>query len=243
MVYEPIEMVNGILSALMILISWGVSIKISYKYFILKESAFLYLGLSWFGITSPWWGSTLSFITYLIFGTGISLELYLLSTITFVPIFLVFFLKAFIELMWEKYRKIILIFFSVEGIIFEIFYIYFILVDPQFLGVLESIIDIRFKGFVMIYLITIILILLCSGVLFGIFSLKSKNPEVKIQGKFLIAAFISFSIGGFLDSSIPLNFITLALSRIILISSSIEFYLGFIFPKFLRKFCTPKVKE
>jgi hypothetical protein len=195
------------------------------------------MGLSWIGITSPWWGSSISFIIYLFNEQGLSLQLYLLVTIPFVPIFLVFFLKAITDLILKKYQKIILILVSLQGILFEVFYIYLSFINPEILGTLESTIDVRFKGFVVAYLISVVFILFISGIFFGKFSLKSHNPEVKLQGKFIIAAFISFTIGAFLDSALPLNIITLALSRVILISASLEFYMGFIFPRFLKKRC------
>ncbi|TXT60097.1 MAG: conserved membrane protein of unknown function [Promethearchaeota archaeon] len=234
--YETIEIVNGSLSLLFLIISWIVSIKISRKYFVLKDPTFLYMGVSWIGVTSPWWGSTISFIVYLISERGIPLQFYLLITITFVPIFMVLFLKAITDLIGKEYQRTILIIILIEGFIFEIFYLYYIFINPQVLGVLESETDIRFKGFVMIYLISVVLILLISGIIFGKISLQSKSRGVQIQGKFLIAAFVSFSIGSFLDSSIPLNLITLPISRLILISSSIEFYLGFGFPHLLQRF-------
>jgi hypothetical protein len=85
-------------------------------------------------------------------------------------------------------------------------------------------------------------VLLVTGTLFARRSLRSDNEEVKLKGKLLLAAFLSFSIGAILDSMIggilgdndPLLPIMVVIVRIILISSAIEFYGGFILPKWLK---------
>lgn len=65
--------------------------------------------------------------------------------------------------------------------------------------------------------------LLITGILFGKESLGSKNPEIRLKGYFLIAAFILWSIGAIFDAALPLTVITLTIARLILISSAVEF--------------------
>ncbi|MHA1489264.1 MAG: hypothetical protein ACTSRI_06380 [Promethearchaeota archaeon] len=79
------------------------------------------------------------------------------------------------------------------------------------------------------------LIILITGLLFGRETFKSDDPEIKLKGKMLILAFPSFAIGAILDATIPFTAITLIIVRLILISSSIEFYGGFILPKWMKK--------
>ena len=73
------------------------------------------------------------------------------------------------------------------------------------------------------------------GVLIAINSIKSDTPEIKLRGKFLLAAFISWSFGAIADATIPLTVITLPIIRIILITSAIEFYIGFVLPDWIKK--------
>ncbi|MFX0073637.1 MAG: hypothetical protein ACFFAO_21375, partial [Candidatus Hermodarchaeota archaeon] len=54
------------------------------------------------------------------------------------------------------------------------------------------------------------------------------------KGKLLLIAVISFCIGGFLDASMPTTALTLILFRLLLISSAIEFYWGFILPSWMK---------
>lgn len=235
MVYDVIEILNGALSLIFVLVSVAVGIMIIKRYFRLKNTTFLYMGLSWIGITSPWWGSTISFFTYLAMGKGIELWFYLLITLPFVPIFFMFYTKAISDLLWKEYQTILLVLFAIIGILFEIFYLHFSFADPGIIGLLERETDIRYFNFVVFYLIFIIFTLMSFGVLFGKVSLRSENPTVQAQGKFLIIAFISFAVGAILDSIIPLNPITLPITRGILISSSLSFYCGFILPGWLKK--------
>jgi len=74
-----------------------------------------------------------------------------------------------------------------------------------------------------------------TGILFARESLRSESLEMKIKGKFLIIAFLSFTIGAFLDSLILRGAFTVILTRLILISASIEFYFGFILPNWVKK--------
>lgn len=87
----------------------------------------------------------------------------------------------------------------------------------------------------MLYAVFIVLTMLITEIIFGQSSLKSDNPEIKLKGKFLILAFVSWSIGAVLDAALPLNIMTLMLARIILILSAIEFYCGFILPNFVKR--------
>lgn len=235
MVFDITEILNGGLSLVFVLVSVAVGINIISKYFRLKNSTYLYMGLSWIGITSPWWGSTISFFTYIIMGKGIDLWFYLVMTLTFVPVFFLFYTKAISDLLWKNYQTLILAIFFIIGIIFDGFYLYCSFTCPETIGSLEQETDIRYFNFVTLYLIFTIFTLMIFGILFGKVSLKSQNPTVQAQGKFLIIAFVSFAIGAIFDSIVPLNPITLPITRGILISSSLSFYCGFIPPNWLKK--------
>jgi len=237
MSFGAVEIVNGIFSLIFVVCSVIVGVKIILKYRAVKNSTFIYMGLTWIGITSPWWGSTVSFLIGLFNnGQGISVQLYLFITVTFIPIFILFYLKAITDLLWRQGQGLTLTSYGFIGMLFMVFYIYFSIFDPEVVGGLESPIDIRYHSFATIYLVFIIITFLICGIFFGKASLKSESKTVRLQGKLLILAFISFSIGAFLDSSIQLNIIGLFITRVILISSALEFYSGFILPSFFRKF-------
>jgi hypothetical protein len=80
-----------------------------------------------------------------------------------------------------------------------------------------------------------VLIFFILGILFARDSLKADDPEVKLKGKLILLAYLSFFIGGLFDAGIELGPIVLVLVRILLMSSAFEFYLGFILPDWFKK--------
>jgi hypothetical protein len=92
----------------------------------------------------------------------------------------------------------------------------------------------------MIFLIIFLLIVVVTGFLFANLSLKSKDPEVKLKGKLLVIAYITFAVGALLDSSLPLNEVLIIITRLILILSSFFWYGGFLLPKWLKKYLLKK---
>ena len=76
---------------------------------------------------------------------------------------------------------------------------------------------------------------LITGLLMGKECLRSENREIVLKGKFLIVAFISFLLGAMLDIILPLHPVGIMANRLILISSAIEYYIGFTLPEFVKK--------
>jgi hypothetical protein len=144
-------------------------------------------------------------------------------------------LAAFTELLYKKIQKVAILSFCIWAAIFEGYLIYFAINDPSMIGELNGVLDVEYLNLALIFLISIIVILLVTGVLFGRESLKSKNKEVRLKGKLIIWAIILWSVGAALDSAIPLNPFTLPITRIVLITSSILFLGGWILPGWMKK--------
>ena len=86
--------------------------------------------------------------------------------------------------------------------------------------------------------------MLITGILFGKASLKVDDAEIKLKGTLLILAFISFVLGAILEILSGLSIVILIIARLILISSSFEFYGGFILPEWMKTlFLRKKLKE
>lgn len=231
---EPIEILNGSFSLICVVISTLIGFLIISHYPKYKDRLLILVGISWIGIFSPWWPSSISFLLVLITGTGLSLPLYLaLGLVAGAPILLIW-IYAFTDLEFTQYKRPLLIIYAIIGCVFEIYLVYFIITDPSAIGELAGEIDITYKSIALYYAIFIVITLLITGILFGKESIKAENPEIRLKGYFLIAAFISWSIGAMLDAALPLTIINLTIARLILISSAIEFYCGFILPKFVK---------
>ena len=229
---SSIEIINGTLSLIFVIISIIVGLIIVSKYFKLREKIFIFVGLVWIGITMPYWSVSTSFLVALITDKPLSLEIYLFIAIFFLPIFFFIWWIAFTDLICKEKKKIILILYSIEALIFEIFFLYYLFTNPSIMGELESPVNMRYLSFVRIWTIIHAIIFLLTGLLFARGTIKIGNPEMKLKGIFIAIAFVSYFIGVTLDILFPVGFV---LNRIILMSSAVEFYFGFILPNWMKK--------
>ena len=142
---------------------------------------------------------------------------------------------AFTDLLYRDKKKIILLIIGVTGIIFEIALFTLLLIDYDLVGIVSSPVDADYELFVTIYQIFLVILVLVSGILFARESLKSKIPEINLKGKLLLAAFLSFVIGSILEILSGISIALLIIARLLLITSSIEFYGGFILPRWMEK--------
>jgi hypothetical protein len=109
--------------------------------------------------------------------------------------------------------------------------------DPYLIGTQQSVFVVEWAIWIQFYLLFSIVLLLVTGFLFARASLKSAEPEIKLKGKFLILAFVTFAIGTVIDviaADSPTE-LTILLARIFVIISSISFYIGFTLPKFIKE--------
>ncbi|MHA2275676.1 MAG: hypothetical protein ACXAC2_07920 [Candidatus Kariarchaeaceae archaeon] len=240
MALSSLDTLNGVFSIIFVAISLLVGIIILTRYFKYKERIYFLVGITWVLIASPWWPSSLSFLVAISNGIGISSEIYFLIGNIFAPIAIITWLLAFTEFLYTNKRKLILLVFSIFGLIFEILFITLLLLAPDLIGELNPPVDVNYKSFTMIFLISFLSVMVVSGFLFANLSLKSDDPEVKLKGKLLIIAYITFSVGALLDSSIPLNEALIIITRLILILSSFCWYGGFILPRWMKKYLLRK---
>lgn len=235
---DAVTIVSGVFSIIFVAISTYVGIRIASKYSELKDKTFLYVGITWVLIVEPWWPSAISFLIALINnsnGLQDTPEIYFIIGNVLLPVALLSWITAFTGLLYKEKQKLIQLFFVIFGVIFEIILFYFIFTDSTFIGVLHGPVDVDYAGFILGFLLGMILMILVTGHLFARESLRTGKPEIMLKGKLLYAAFICFCIGALLDSAIPLNVITLPVTRIVLISSAIFFYGGFILPDWMKK--------
>lgn len=233
---NTLDTINGIFSILFVGISLLVGLIIFSRYLKYKEKVYLLVGATWIFISEPWWPSSLSFLVALNNERGLPQEIYFLIGNVFVPLAIILWLLAFTEFLYTEKRKLILLIFTIYGLIFEIIFFVFLFLKSNLIGELNPPVDVNYKYLILIFLLSFILIVVISGLLFAQLSLKSDDPEVKLKGKLLIIAYATFTVGAILDSSIPLKEFTVIFTRLILISSAIFWYGGFLLPKWMRKF-------
>ena len=134
---DPIEILNGILSTIFILISMLVGVRIALKYRETRMPLYLYFGFTWILIVQPWYPSMFSFFFNLLTPIRLDLRGYLLFEV-FIPFSLLFGIAAATELIYRQYQKQIFAGFAVFGTVFTIILIVLLVVDPTLIGVLNG---------------------------------------------------------------------------------------------------------
>jgi len=241
MTLEIVDYINGISCLIYVVVSIIVGLKILSIYSNTENRDFIFVGITWIGMSEPTLPMAISFFWNLIFHEGLSFVPYVILGIGGVPFFIFCWMVAFTDLLYKAKQKIILMIYAITGILFEIVFFASIIINPNLIGVFEGAhnqivhLDFEYRGFTMVYILFGMATILITGILFARESLRSEIPEIKLKGKFLLSAFLAWVIGGFLDAIIPLNPITLPFIRLLFLSSALLFYIGYILPPNIRK--------
>jgi len=230
-----VDILNGCFSLIFVCVSVVIGLKIASKFFEIKQRMFILVGLGWAGICSPWWPSSISFACYLLTGKGLEPYIYFFIGNAFLHIFITLYLIGLTDMIFHNYQKLIVSIFVAVGVVFEIYFLYYLFTDTSQIGELKGLFDVTYKSIVMLYLIFCMLSIFIPGILFALKTLKSESREVKLKGKLLVLAFFGYFFGAIFDAALTLTPLILILTRSILISSSILFYLGFLLPNFIKK--------
>lgn len=205
------------------------------KYIKFRNREFLLVGISWILILSGYWPDAINFIMVLWQGTILNREIYFFLANALMPIIHVTWMIAFTDFLYKERQKIILAIFTTEAIIFEVFFLFFLIIDPSLIGTQLAPFYVEWSDFVVFYLLFSILSFLITGLLFARESLRSDKNDVRLKGKFLVIAFISFAIGTFIDAIGSLTEITLVFARVFVTIAAFMFYVGFTLPTFIKE--------
>ncbi len=230
-------MIHGVFTLIFVIISIITGLIIISKYFKLRKSQFLLFGLFWIGLTTPWWPTIIIFIITLVTSAPVSIEAFIVFGIAFLPITIVLGLIAFLKVLPKKKRtkNIILILNLSINIFYEIFFLVFVFTDISMIAETgTSPFMINWSVPSQIYFIVSLVFFLYVGISFSISSIKEQDRVISLKGKFLLIAFLSFTIGTVLDFAIPMTLVYV-IARIILFTSTLEFYIGLMLPKFIEK--------
>lgn len=233
-------------SLIFIIITLIVGVRIIWNYFNKKAIVFLLIGLAWIGLSFPWLPEAFKFF-FILFNADIgettALSLYLILNIMSSPIFLIIWIIAINELITIKkiYKNLFMYGTIVLTVVFELLIIIFLLIDRNLIVAeyVTELYSILWSSFIQIFQVILLIIVVSSGIIFARESLATDNKEVNLKGKFLLIAFISFAVGAVLEVFFTVNtllgLIFKIISRIILMSASIEYLIGFIMPERIKK--------
>lgn len=251
MALEPVDYLQGSFSLIFVIISLIIGFSILSKYFQYKSRLYILVGLSWIGVATPWFPDSISFIMNILFQESLAIEWYFIIGNVTMPLALLVWLIAYTDMINKQKQKLTVILTIIFSIIFEITFFYLLIMDIDQIGIINPSrpFTVEFGIFISIFLILIIIIMFVTGIIFAQKSVKSEDRDVRLKGKLLRAAFITFTIAAVLDSLLgtifevptdPLLAIMVVITRILLIISALEFYGGFILPKWMHAIFTKK---
>ena len=249
MVLELVDILQGSFSLIFVIISIVLGITILLKYFDQKNRLYLLVGISWIGVANPWIPDSISFLMNITVQQSLPVGLYFIIGNCFLPIALLTWFTAFTDMIKKDSQKRVLIITAILSILFEVVFFTLFFIDIDLIGVINPLrsFTVEFDIFITVFLICVIFAMMISGVIFAQRSIKVEDREVRLKGKLLRAAFITFTVGAILDSLLgtifedptdPLLSIMVVVVRSLLIMSAIEFYGGFLLPHWMKEIFT-----
>lgn len=235
---EIIEIFHGTFNLIVVIINLIIGIRIASRYFKHKSKNFILVGVSWIGLASTYLPSSIKFLMIILFNIYLSDTIIFILNHAFLPPFTICWLIAITDLLnvKNKNRNIILGLVSLISFIFEtLFFIFIFTGNLDQIGRFTGVFTVEWSSFSIIYLFFFAIVVLVSGIIFARGLLRAESPELKLKGKLIIIAFISFMFGALVEVILPLSYLTLIITRIILVSSSFEFYMGFMLPEWVKK--------
>jgi hypothetical protein len=230
-----IDFLQGFFSLLFVLISFFIGLKIISRYFQYRKREIALIGLAWIAITSGYIPDAISFLMIIFLNSPLSEPLYFIIGFAFIPIYFICSLIGFLDVLHINKKRFWIIFFSILSIIYEIIFWYLFLNPTETIGIFIAPFQVEFHPIIDLFLLIWIGTFFVLGMLFVRETFRSENPEMLLKGKFILIAFLSFIIGQIMEILIPLTPLTVVITRLILISSSIEFYIGLILPERIKK--------
>jgi hypothetical protein len=239
MIYQSLSIENiirGTSTLIVVIISIIIGLTILRKYFDFGEKTFLTVGLTWIFLSSAWWPGAFSFLTFVLTGTEWSPELFYLIGNIFLPIALISWIYSFSSLLYPQKKKFIILIYMVISVAYAIVFLFLLFTgSTELIGEYHTIFEVEYKGITLLFALFAILSFFITGILFARNSFKSKDPKIKWKGRFLLLAFVLFTGATILDAAIALNAIGVLIIRLLIVLSSIGYYLGFLLPNKIAK--------
>jgi hypothetical protein len=236
----PLEWVHAVLIGLFVVTSMILGLLIIARYFKYKKRVFLFVGLTWFGSVSTYWGYMFNIAhIFFLFDEIPILWMLFFSTGTLAAVHVTWAI-SFTDLVYQEKKKKFLLVIFVESLAYEITYFTFLAIDTSLIGTKAAQFFIVWSPFVSIYIVATVILLIITGFLFTKESFKSDEEEVRLKGKFLVGAFITYGIGVVLElvcQQIPLEIAVyiITISRVLVIVAAFEFFFGFILPERIKR--------
>jgi len=234
------QILQGTFNLIFVVISFIVGVTILTKYFKFRKVHYIAIGIIWIGISTPWLHGAIAFILLLI-DIEMSQTIRFIIAYAFIPAITALWFNTFTEFIYQDKKKLLVVIFSIIALICEIIFFTFLFTNQEGLvGVFNysegEYFSATYRPFTRFSLLFFLASAFISFMIFAGQSLKSSEAEVRLKGKFLIIAFITYTGCAFIDSfAFFLQFpVVVVIIRIFLMFSALEFYFGWILPEFVK---------
>lgn len=229
------EIVYGSSTLLIVIFSWIIGIRIILKYFQYDQKILISVGVTWILLTSIWWKGAIIFLS-IIFEINIEPFIFLALGNMIMTIGLLVWIHSFTTLVLKEFHDKILLIYSVIVAVYLGFFIIFLFIDTSLIGEYTGTFSTQTSIFVKVFQLFAMGSFLITGILFVKTSMESESDEIKWKGRFLLLAFVIFSIASFLEvfRIDDISILTLIFTKLLFLISSISYYFGFFLPKWLK---------
>ncbi|MFX1397343.1 MAG: hypothetical protein ACFFAS_09910 [Promethearchaeota archaeon] len=224
---EPLEIFSGVFALIFVLTSLFIGLLFLKKYFKTKRKEQLSLGLTWVLLSSGWWGSAFTFLSIMTFEYAFKEFEYLFLNNVFFVLSILFWIYSFVHIFYQKKEKVVIVLTSIIIGATEVVLISLLLIDPFLVGRLNGYFITDSGIFLLILNILIPVVAFILGVFFSVMSIKHEDPKIRKRGIILLIAFSSLLIGGIGIVILSDDIVLLSVSRVLLLSSAIEYYVAF----------------
>ncbi len=233
--FEPFEFIEGFLSLIWVIFATIIGFMIILK---TRKKQYLTVGIFWIFMCGGWWASSVQFITIIAMDYRLPDPLYLMLTMLAIPWGVICWLISFGNFAYPDYKKKLVYINLIIIIIYQSLFLIFTFTITEWVGTRDplTLFNTKFSYFSLFFIIYGMVLILITGAIFSIKSMKMDDKKIQWKGRFLLIAFILYSIGAVFDAAINpsdpnISTLVIFLTRIALVISGILFYFAFFLPE------------
>jgi hypothetical protein len=234
---EIIEVLQGMLSLTLVVVFIAAGGVIASKYRPGGDRTMLVVGIVWMGMCTPWLHGALSFPLAFFTGRPLPDTVRFFIALAFLPPVTVLWIDIFGEMFYEERRRLLTLFFGLCGAVFEGLLLSALFAYPEDpvwgVGVFTGLFQARWSIFPRAGVLFFLATALSTGIVFGYKTFRMGGGLGRLRGSFILCAFPLYAVGSVLDSAIPLHPVGVVLTRLVLVTSALSFYIAFSPPEFV----------
>ena len=229
---ELIDIINGILSITITIITLILALTMISKYYKYKVSNLFFIGISVFGLSARNWPRIATFISILITGNPINPELYFILGNGHSIGLISWMIGSIIMLeIKPKSRKIILGAFILFEIVYLLIFYVSVFFNISLVGSYDPVYEDNPGPLITIHTYVMIILLIITVLKIFLGTQKANKKEIRLKGQFILIGMLLFLISGLIYAYLELELIY----AILLLIGVFFLYIGLTMPNWIKK--------